>query len=95
MTATRTVNLLATLRSVVGVKSISVPVCDGETVRDFIGALSEEHPALWQMMVNPEGELTGAVHVFVNGRNIQWLNGLDTLLTAEDQVILIPPSAGG
>lgn len=94
-TATRTIKLLATLRDVAGAKAITVPLRDGETVREFIAALSDHHPTLWNLIVTPDGELTGAVHVFVNGRNIQWLSGLDTVLTARDEVILIPPSAGG
>jgi molybdopterin converting factor small subunit len=31
----------------------------------------------------------------VHGRNIHWLNGLDTLVRESDQIVLMPPSAGG
>jgi len=90
-----TIRLLATLRDVAGTNAITVPLRDGETVHEFITALSEHHPLLWNLIVTPNGTLTGAVHIFVNGRNIQWLSGLETVLMARDEIILIPPSAGG
>ena len=41
------------------------------------------------------GELTGLVHILVHGRNIQWLQGLDTPICEQDILTFLPPSAGG
>ncbi len=46
---------------------------------------------------SPPGEarLRGGCNVLVNGRNAHFLAGLDTPLQEGDEVIFIPPAAGG
>lgn len=89
------VRLFATLRDVAGCKEIEVPFEDGQTVRTFISTIQEMMPALGEEIITPDGELTGQVHVMVHGRNIHWLNGLDTTISERDELVLMPPSAGG
>jgi MoaD family protein len=86
--------LFATLRDVVGAPTITVAFEQG-TVRDLIGAIRQAHPALADQIVDGRGEMTGLVHIFVEGRNIDWLQHLDTHIAATDDVFLIPPVAGG
>ncbi|MEO1290914.1 MAG: MoaD/ThiS family protein, partial [Chloroflexota bacterium] len=52
-------------------------------------------PELGHEILDETGELTGLVHVMVHGRNIHWLDGLDTTIKSSDQLVLMPPSAGG
>ncbi|HID56632.1 TPA: MoaD/ThiS family protein [Candidatus Poribacteria bacterium] len=42
-----------------------------------------------------EGRVRKYVKIFVNGRNIQDLEGLETRLDDEDEVAIFPPIAGG
>jgi len=91
----KTVRLFATLRDIAGQKEITVPFEDGQTVRDFIATIYSLMPELGQEIVDENGELTGLVHVMVHGRNIHWLDGMDTTIKASDQLVLMPPSAGG
>lgn len=91
----KTVRLFATLRDIAGQKEITVPFEDGQTVRDFIATIDGMMPELGQEIVDENGELTGLVHVMVHGRNIHWLDGMDTRIKASDQLVLMPPSAGG
>ncbi len=62
------------------------------TLRDIAGAkvleVSFENVSIAR-------DLTGQVHILVNGRNIMWLQGLDTPISEADNVVLIPPVAGG
>jgi molybdopterin synthase sulfur carrier subunit len=91
----KTIRLFATLRDLVGAKELTVPFTDGQTVREILAAVAEAHPTLGAKIVNPDGELTGLVHVLVHGRNAMWLEGLETVVRDSDQVVLLPPSAGG
>lgn len=90
----KNLKLFATLRDVVGAPSISVPFEEG-TVRDLISAIRQVNPVLAAKIVDDQGELTGLVHIFVEGRNIDWLQGLDTPIRPADDLFLIPPVAGG
>ncbi len=87
--------LFATLRDVAHAKEITVPFEGGQTVRDLIAAINSAHPVLGSKILDGSGTLTGAVRILVDGRNIDWLNGLDTVIGEQDEVVLMPPSAGG
>lgn len=91
----KTIKLFATLRDITGKKTLTVSFEEGQTVRKLISDLSTLEPALHNKIVDENGEMTGLVHVLVHGRNIDWLNGLDTTIRAEDQIVFMPPSAGG
>jgi MoaD family protein len=91
----RTIKLFATLRDFVGAKEITVPFESGGTARDLIGAIRQVNPALGDKIADTDGQLSGLVHIFVEGRNIEWLQGLDTVIADTDEVFMIPPVAGG
>lgn len=91
----RTIKLFATLRDFVGAKEITVPFEGGGTVRDLIQAIRQVNPALGDKIAESDGQLTGLVHIFVEGRNIEWLQGLDTVIADKDDLFMIPPVAGG
>ena len=91
----KTLKLLAALRDVVGDSEISVPFEDGQTVRELLQSIHKLNPALGARIVSDGGQLTGLVQILVHGRNISWLQGLDTPIRQDDVVVLLPPSAGG
>lgn len=91
----KTLKLFATLRDLVGAKTIDVPFEDGQTVRQLIDNIRTLHPELAAEIVTDTGELTGAVHILVHGRHVHWGDGLDTVIEAGQQVVLMPPTAGG
>jgi len=87
--------LLSTLRDAVGIKEVVISIENGQTVRDMIEVIGSVNGTLRKKIIEENGELTGLVHILVNGRNIMWLQGLDTILTENDEIILLPPTAGG
>lgn len=87
--------LLSALRELVGSSELELALQDGQTVRDLIHEIHEINPALSEKILAPNGELTGLVQVLVQGRNIVWLQGLDTPIRENDTIVLLPPSAGG
>lgn len=90
----RKIKLLATLRIIAGVSEIAVDFEQG-TVGGLIDQIRTVNPVLATEIVDEAGELTGAVHILVHGRNAVWLQGLNTPIAPDDIITLIPPSAGG
>lgn len=91
----KTIKLFATLRDLAKTKEITVDVKDGQTVAEMIELIRVDYPELAEEIINNKGEMTGLVHVLVHGRNIDWLDGLNTPVKDSDIVVLMPPSAGG
>jgi molybdopterin synthase sulfur carrier subunit len=89
------IKLFATLRDIAGAKVLEVSFENVSIARDLTGQICRVSPPLCDQLLTEEGELTGQVHILVNGRNIMWLQGLDTPISEADNVVLIPPVAGG
>ena len=64
-------------------------------VRELIAGIRQVNPALGEKIAASDGQLSGLVHIFVDGRNIDWLQGLDTVVTDQNDLFMIPPVAGG
>ena len=46
-------------------------------------------------VLDENGDLSTLIHIYVRGRNVEWLDGLDTVITDKDDVFIVPPMAGG
>lgn len=71
-----------------------IPV-HGRTVQEAMGSLVKQYPALEPHLYSPEGKLRAFVNLFVGEDNIRDLQGLETPLSQEAQLRLIPSIAGG
>ena len=68
---------------------------DGATVGDAVQALVGRHPGLAGQLLTPDGELHRFVNVYLNGRDVRYLAGLDTPVGDRDEIRLLPAIAGG
>lgn len=91
----KTIRLFATVRELVGSKRLSVPFEDGDTVRTLVQHINAACPELGAKLVDADGGLSSLIHIYVRGRNVEWLDGLDTVVSAADDVFIVPPMAGG
>ncbi len=90
------VHLYATLRRVVGARTIDIRLAPGATVRQAIEEILARYPDLRSQLLDEEGNLYRHVHVFVNGRDAPYLEeGLDTKLSPDGTLDLFPAVAGG
>ena len=88
-----TVYIPAVLRpNVGGVKSLDI---GGDSIRGVVDALVEQHPGLKTQLLTDEGDLNRFVNVYVNGKDVRYLAGLDTPVAPTDEVRLLPAMAGG
>ncbi|MBX6754710.1 ubiquitin-like small modifier protein 1 [Thermorudis peleae] len=83
----------APLRQFTGGQS-SVDV-QATTVGDALAALDQHFPGLRDRLVEPDGRLRRFVSVFVNGKDVRTLQGLETPLQEGDEVGIVPAMAGG
>ncbi|MEM1565933.1 MAG: MoaD/ThiS family protein [Candidatus Bathyarchaeia archaeon] len=67
-----------------------------KTIRDLIGVIVEGFPQARRVLIDPELEdpRPNAL-IIVNGKEISVLNGLETILKDEDEVVFVPVSHGG
>jgi molybdopterin synthase sulfur carrier subunit len=90
------VRVFGTLRTVVGnQKHIDVRMTDGASAGELLHELILAYPALERKVLRQGGELRGGVSIFVNGRSVRFLDGLDTAIHEGDEVALFPPVGGG
>jgi MoaD family protein len=68
---------------------------DGATIGDAVQALVGRHPGLASQLLTPDGELHRFVNVYLNGRDVRYLAGLETPVEARDEIRLLPAIAGG
>lgn len=89
------VKVFANLREIVKVKSheIGVEMKWGK-VRNVLEILLQRYGnALRDAIFNPDGGLR--IKILLNGRDIDYINGLESEITEEDILYLFPPVAGG
>lgn len=68
---------------------------DGATIGDAVSALVGRHPALEGQLLSTDGQLHRFVNVYLNGRDVRYLEGLDTPVSERDEIRLLPAIAGG
>lgn len=66
-------------------------------VRDLLEKLVDRNEGLKDALVDSESdrELKSGVTVMLNGRNVRFLDGLDTELSEGDTLAIFPPIGGG
>lgn len=85
----------ATLRDLVGSSFIEVNVPQTTDVRDVLHQAALTHPELAAKLWDEQGQLSRSMQLLVNGRSIQFLQGLDTPVQPGDTLNLFPPVGGG
>ena len=89
------VNFYATLRPIVGGKRATLDLEEGATVRDLLRCAGARYPGLNALLWDAAGNVSDFIKVFVDGREMRHLQGLDTPVPADATVDIFPPTAGG
>lgn len=94
-TISKTVKLSATLRQIAAANEIEVRLTPEATVHDLLQTLSDHHPVLAKFVLASNNKLKPGIQLLVNGRHIDFLEGMDTSLDQAHTILLIPPIMGG
>jgi sulfur-carrier protein len=68
---------------------------DGDSVGEILEAVAEMHPETRSQLFSTDGELNRYVNVYLNDEDVRVLDGLDTEVTADDTLVILPAMAGG
>lgn len=90
-----TVKFLATLYDLTGVLKEVVEVEEGITVAQLVDLLDRRFGGRLKAEIMEGGSLKPMYSILVNGRSIEWIGGMDVRLKEGDEVVFIPPAAGG
>jgi sulfur-carrier protein len=89
------IQLYATLRELVGGKTIEIEAQSEMTVAQLVERMISKHPLLRDKLLDADGNLQPSIHLLVNGREVRYLDGLQTRVTPQDAVRIFPPVGGG
>ncbi len=89
------VRVYATLRDLIGTHAFEVPLPGQADVRYVLDQAVRLYPALGDKLWTTDGQWSGFVTVLVNGRSMEYLQGLHTPVTDQDLLSLFPPVGGG
>ena len=83
----------ANFREAVGQKELDWETDDDATVGTVLHAVEAEYPDV--DIFNEDGEIREFLSIMKNGREVDYIEGTDTPLAAEDTISVFPPVAGG
>jgi molybdopterin converting factor small subunit len=66
----------------------------GGTVAEALADLTRQHPELEAHLFN-EGKLRSFVNIFLGEEDVRYLDGVDTPISDNDRLMIIPSIAGG
>ena len=90
------VNFYATLRSIVGQKTVELETKPGITARELIELIVSHYPALRVELLDEKNEFSRYQKFFINGREVIYMiKKMDTPIHQDDKVDIFPPVGGG
>lgn len=90
------VNFFATLRDIVGGKTVEFDVDHGLTAKELLDKVIERFPLMKKELLDADGRMYGHVHFFINGRDVQFTDDqFQTRILQEDTINIFPAIGGG
>jgi molybdopterin synthase sulfur carrier subunit len=68
---------------------------DGALLSDALHILSRRYPVFGERVFEAGGGLRKHINALVNGRNVQFRDGMETVLQDGDRLSILPPVGGG
>ena len=92
-----TLHTILGIKQAVGKRQMEIEIPQGSTVEDVVAYMKDR----WGEKLSPHfidshsGDVHPYVRIMINGRTIQFLDGMDTLLQEGDEVLILPLASGG
>ncbi|MDQ2696099.1 MAG: MoaD family protein [Pseudomonadota bacterium] len=68
---------------------------EGATVGEVLQTLTRRHQGLGERILDADGQLRNFVNLYLGGRSVRSLDGLDTAVSDGDVLSIVPAVAGG
>jgi len=91
------VHTILGLRKALGQKKTEIDLSEGAVLEDLFSSMKEKWgEKLHTHLFDPEtGEVLSHLRVMVNGQTIHFLQGMETPLKEDDEVLILPLISGG
>jgi len=90
------VHFYATLRTLIGKKTVSVDMPPNTTALALVEMVSAEYPALRDELLDAENRFQRHMKMFINGREAVYLEDeFETIIQPDDKIDIFPPVGGG
>jgi molybdopterin synthase sulfur carrier subunit len=90
------VNFYATLRAIVGKKTVEVDLQPDMTANELVKVVVDQYPDLRQELLDAEERFQRHMKFFINGREAVYLeNQFETVIQPTDRIDIFPPVGGG
>jgi MoaD family protein len=90
------VNFYATLRPIVGQKTVELTLPSGTTAIELVRMFVNDYPAMRRELLDENEQFLPHMKFFINGRQAEYLpEQMNTILQAEDKLDIFPPVGGG
>ena len=88
---------ILSFKKIIGKGEVDIPFEEGTTLEKALDIMVETYGGeLETNLFDPDGRtLLQHIRLMVNGRDIAFLNGLETVLQEGDEILILPPVAGG
>ncbi|RLE61916.1 MAG: molybdopterin synthase sulfur carrier subunit [Thermoprotei archaeon] len=89
------VRAFASLSYFLGYEGVELELPDTSTVKDALEAVSEMLGPTFRERVLGQRGLSKGIRILLNGRDIDFLEGLETKLKDGYEILIFPPAGGG
>jgi len=89
------VRTILTFKKILGKGEVEFSLHEGSTLRDLVSIMISRWEELAPHLIQPNTGAIPTVRFMINGRDIAFLNRMDTILRNEDEVLILPPVSGG
>ena len=94
---TVTVRTILTIKKILGKGEIELSVPEKSTMQELVTTLVNSFgDELASLLLDPKTrKILPHIRLMVNGRDIAFLSGMETVLQPGDDVLILPPVSGG
>ena len=68
---------------------------EAASITELIDNLDKQFEGFKNRLLDDEGKLKEFINIYLNGEDIRFLNGLETVTESRDEVSIVPAVAGG
>jgi MoaD family protein len=91
-----TIRYLSVIREITGTREEVIEIENDATVEDILKTLSKKYGKTFQRMIRSGRDIRGLqIIYFIDGKNISNLDGFQTHVQNQSELVIIPPVAGG
>ena len=88
------IKLLRPFSNAIGKNELKIDF-KGKTLDDLLKSLVDIYPKFYNEFYTETGEITDYICIFVNDKPMSALNGMDTVLKNDDEILFFIPISGG